>query len=61
MFVSDLFKRQKGEPFLLIFSKTQVAENWLPGCSMWAMVIVYPAYKNKTDIKNFGFPLYDFC
>lgn len=21
------------------------------------MVIVYPAYKNKTDIKNFGFAL----
>lgn len=61
MFVSDLFKRQNSsQPFLLI-SKTHVAENWLPVCSMGAMVIVYPAYKNKTDIKNFGFPLYDFC
>lgn len=48
--VSDLFKGpQNRQPFLLIFSEAQVAVNWLPGCSTGAVVIVYPAYKNKTS------------
>lgn len=32
----------------------------VPMCSKWTMVIVYPAYKNKIYIKNFGFALYNF-